>query len=98
MVRASHRRTLFLMLLFFLFLHILVLPGELIRLRQGKRRQRDRGVMGMCIEINIVTFSEGKKTKGVFGLRNHSVQNEVVHYGSIPQNWWDDPIPYIRTK
>jgi hypothetical protein len=64
-VRAS-RRTLFLMLLFlFLFsLHILVLPGELIRLRQGKRRQRDRGVMGMCIEIKIVTFSEGKKLTG----------------------------------
>lgn len=67
MVRASRRRTLFLICYFFsLSLHILVLPGELIRLRQGKRRQRDRGVMGMCIEIKIVTFSEeeeGKKKK-----------------------------------
>jgi hypothetical protein len=44
-----------------LSLHILVLPGELIRLRQGKRRQRDRGVMGMCIEIKIVTFSEEER-------------------------------------
>jgi hypothetical protein len=22
---------------------------------------------------------------GVFGLKNHSIQNEVVHHGSIPQ-------------
>jgi hypothetical protein len=23
----------------------------------------------------------------VFGLMNHSIQNEVVHHGSIPQIW-----------
>jgi hypothetical protein len=34
---------------------------------------------------------------GVFGLRNHSVQNEVMHYGCILQNWWDDLISYIST-
>jgi hypothetical protein len=33
--------------------------------------------------------------KGVFGLRNHSIQNKVVHHGSISQIWWDDPIPHI---
>jgi hypothetical protein len=34
----------------------------------------------------------------VFGLMNHSIQNEVVHHGSIPQIWWDDFIPHISTK
>jgi hypothetical protein len=34
----------------------------------------------------------------VFGLMNHSIQNEVVHHGSIPQIWWDDSIPHISTK
>jgi hypothetical protein len=29
---------------------------------------------------------------------NHSIQNEVVHYGSIAQIWWDDSIPHITTK
>jgi hypothetical protein len=37
-------------------------------------------------------------TKGVFGLRNHFIQIEVVHYGFISQIWWDDPIPYISTN
>jgi hypothetical protein len=26
----------------------------------------------------------------MFGLRNHSIQNEMVHHGPIPQIWWDD--------
>jgi hypothetical protein len=34
----------------------------------------------------------------VFGLMNHSIQNEVVHYESISQIWWDDFIPHISTK
>jgi hypothetical protein len=34
----------------------------------------------------------------VFGLRNHSIQNEVVHYESIPQIRWDDHIPNITTN
>jgi hypothetical protein len=34
----------------------------------------------------------------VFGLMNQSIQNEVVHHGSIPQIWWDDSIPHISTK
>jgi hypothetical protein len=34
----------------------------------------------------------------VFGLMNHSIQNEVVHHGYIPQIWWDDSIPHISTK
>jgi hypothetical protein len=34
----------------------------------------------------------------VFGLMNHSIQNEVVHHGSIPQIWWNDSIPHISTK
>jgi hypothetical protein len=25
----------------------------------------------------------------IFGLRNHSVQNNVVHHEFIPQIWWD---------
>jgi hypothetical protein len=37
-------------------------------------------------------------TNEVFGLRNHSIQNEVVHHESIPQIWWDDSIPHISTK
>jgi hypothetical protein len=36
--------------------------------------------------------------KGVFGLRNHYIQIEVVHRGFIPQIWWDDPIPHISTN
>jgi hypothetical protein len=34
----------------------------------------------------------------VFGLMNHSIQNEVMHHGSIPQIWWDESIPHISTK
>jgi hypothetical protein len=36
--------------------------------------------------------------KGVFGLRNYSIQNVVVHHGFIPQIWWDDSILYISTN
>jgi hypothetical protein len=31
--------------------------------------------------------------KEVFGLRNHSIQDDVVHHGSIAQILWDDSIP-----
>jgi hypothetical protein len=34
----------------------------------------------------------------VFGLMNHSIQNEVVHHEFISQIWWDDSIPHISTK
>jgi hypothetical protein len=34
----------------------------------------------------------------VFGLRNHFIQNMVLHPGSIPQIWWDDLIPHISTN
>jgi hypothetical protein len=34
----------------------------------------------------------------VFGLMNHSIQNKVLHYGSIPQIWWNDSIPHISIK
>jgi hypothetical protein len=34
----------------------------------------------------------------VFGLRNHSIQNEVAHHESISQIWWDDPITRISTN
>jgi hypothetical protein len=37
-------------------------------------------------------------TNRVFGLRNHFIQNVVLHHGSIPQIWWDDLIPYISTN
>ena len=40
----------------------------------------------------------GEEIYEVFGLMNHSIQNEVVHHGSIPQIWWDDSIPHISTK
>jgi hypothetical protein len=36
--------------------------------------------------------------KGVFGLKNHFIQNVVVHHGSIPQICWDDLIPHISTN
>lgn len=29
----------------------------------------------------------------VFGLRNHSIQIEIVHHEFIPQIWWDDLVP-----
>jgi hypothetical protein len=35
---------------------------------------------------------------GVFGLRNHFIQNVVVHHGSILQIWWDDLIPHINNN
>jgi hypothetical protein len=34
----------------------------------------------------------------VFGLMNHSIQNEMVHYESIPQIWWNNSISRISTK
>jgi hypothetical protein len=34
----------------------------------------------------------------VFGLMNHSIQNEVVHHEFISQIWWDDSISHISTK
>jgi hypothetical protein len=37
-------------------------------------------------------------SKGVFGLRNHFIQDEVMHHESIPQIWSDYPIPYISTN
>jgi hypothetical protein len=45
-------------------------------------------------ELNIYHLCATK----MFGLMNHSIQNEVVHHGSIPQIWWDDFIPHISTK
>ena len=36
-----------------------------------------------------------EETYEMFGLMNHSIQNEVVHHGSIPQIWWDDLMPHI---
>lgn len=35
---------------------------------------------------------------GVFGLRNHSIQDEMVHHESIPQIWWDHSILHVSTK
>jgi hypothetical protein len=35
---------------------------------------------------------------GVFGLRNHFIQNVVVHHGFIPQIWCDDLISRISTN
>jgi hypothetical protein len=40
----------------------------------------------------------GWESKGVFGLRNHYIQIEVVHHGFISQIWWDDLIPHISTN
>jgi hypothetical protein len=37
-------------------------------------------------------------TNDVFGLMNHSIKNEVMHHGLIPQIWWDDFISHISTK
>jgi hypothetical protein len=35
---------------------------------------------------------------GMFGLRNHSIQDEMVYHESIPQILWDDLIPHVSTK
>jgi hypothetical protein len=37
-------------------------------------------------------------SKGVLGLRNHFIQNKVVHHVSIPQILWDDSIHHISTN
>jgi hypothetical protein len=34
----------------------------------------------------------------VFGLRNQTIQIEVVHHEFILQIWWNDSIPYIITN
>jgi hypothetical protein len=34
----------------------------------------------------------------MFGLRNHCIQIELVHYGFIPQISWDDFIHHISTN
>jgi hypothetical protein len=47
---------------------------------------------------NNIVFGLGIISYEVFGLMNHSIQNEVVYHGSIPQIWWDDFIPHISTK
>jgi hypothetical protein len=49
------------------------------------------GISGNFHEMHMLAYE-------VFGLMNHSIQNEVVHHGSIPQIWWDDSIPHISTK
>jgi hypothetical protein len=33
---------------------------------------------------------------GVFGLRNYSIQNNMVHHKYISQIWWYDLIPNIN--
>uniref|UniRef100_A0A804PV00 WAT1-related protein n=1 Tax=Zea mays TaxID=4577 RepID=A0A804PV00_MAIZE len=38
------------------------------------------------------------RNMGVFGLRNHFIQNVVVHHESITQIWWDDLMPHISTN
>lgn len=35
---------------------------------------------------------------GGVGLRNHSIQNEMVHRKSIPQIWWNDFITRVSTN
>jgi hypothetical protein len=37
-------------------------------------------------------------TYRLFGLRNQTIQIEVVHHEFIPQIWWNDFIPYISTN
>jgi len=33
----------------------------------------------------------------VFGLRNQTILDEVVHHEFIPQIWWNDSIPHTST-
>jgi hypothetical protein len=33
------------------------------------------------------------KINMVFGLRNHSILDEVVHHELIPQIWWNGSMP-----
>jgi hypothetical protein len=34
----------------------------------------------------------------MFGLRNQTIQIEVVHHGFISQIWWNGLIPHISTN
>jgi hypothetical protein len=52
----------------------------------------------ICFNHYLTFLSYVPNIYEVFGLMNHSIQNEVVHHGSIPQIWWDDSIPHISTK
>jgi hypothetical protein len=51
-----------------------------------------------CNNLHVSNEWWNKTCKGVFGLKNHSIQNIVVHHRFIPQIWWDDPIPHISTN
>jgi hypothetical protein len=48
-----------------------------------------------CRRPTNVSMEEDILTNVVFGLRNHFIQNVVVHHESIPQICWDDLIPHI---
>jgi hypothetical protein len=37
-------------------------------------------------------------TNGVFGLRNHSIQDKIVSHKSISQIWWDNHISNVSTN
>jgi hypothetical protein len=37
-------------------------------------------------------------TKGVFGLRNYYVKDDMVHYEFITQILWDDLISHVSTN
>jgi hypothetical protein len=57
-----------------------------------------------CVQLSVmIEFGTPNRwlmlvTNEVFGLMNHSIKNEVVHHGLIPQIWWDDSISHISTK
>jgi hypothetical protein len=62
----------------------------------GYKTKKTRTRIGFI--LCTVVLSTLPIIKGVFGLRNHYIQIEVVHHGFIPQIWWDDSIPHISTN
>jgi hypothetical protein len=53
----------------------------------------------VCIAIiRDVIMDMDADIMGVFGLRNHCIQIEVVHHEFIPQIWWNDSISHISTN
>jgi hypothetical protein len=46
----------------------------------------------------LLVYGELSYTNGVFGLKNESILDEVVHHKFNPQIWWNELIPHINTN
>jgi hypothetical protein len=61
------------------------MQATMLRFRSSSIRVSQQQIT--CVVISYI--------KGMFGLRNHFIQNEVVREGSISQIWCDDPIRHL---